>query len=129
MFIFRLHILGSIYFMYSDHKYKVLFSQTIARRHAIDMTYDYMLNLITWLKEYLSDFPTISLFPLLCILYSLEGSHYVQPTLRSGIIFKNLEIKQNILIYFPIYLPGFFILLCKFIFYSCIIFLQTEGFC
>lgn len=129
MFLFRLHILGSISFTYSDHKYKVLFSQTIARRHAINMTYYYMLNLITWLKECLSGFSTISFFPLVCILYSLEGSHYVQLTLRSGIIFRNLEIKQNTLIYFPIYVPGFFIHLCKLIFSSCIIFLQTESFC
>ena len=132
--IFKCFFLGSIYLgLFILHtlvtNIKYYCHQTIARRHAIGMTYDYMLNLITWLKECLSDFSTVSFFLLLCILYSLEGSHYAHLTLRSGTVFKNLEIKQNTLICFPVYLPGFFILLCKFIFSSCIIFLQIEVFC
>lgn len=43
-----------------------------------------ILTLITWLRSCLLGFPTVKLLPSLSAfhLYSLEGIHYVQPTLQ-----------------------------------------------
>lgn len=71
---------------------KYLSHHIMSRIHTVNMTSLLMLILITQLRYCLLDFSTAKLFPPLFILFSLEGSHSLQPILKEwGIMLQLLE--------------------------------------